>query len=365
VWRIGYGTVFIVACLVVFFWAPARVSYRIAERYRFSGGVQGSSVRLHVFVPESGPYQSVTLQRVIWQGVWEKRHVRGLPVLFFEGEGGAATSGEAEALVEYAVTVRQGMAEWAGASEASDLAPAEGIESDHPSIREKAAALAGGEASARRKAYRIYRFVAGYLRWPKGTRTGVTSSAVTAYKTGVGVCEDFAGLTVALCRASGIPARVVSGLAFAGVPPVPLLAVTRKWGHPAGAHAWVELHDGSRWLMADPSWASAIAPRLHFGRNDGMHLSYGSAPAAKRAYEEVLELVRSRGAVVGAMSAPLRFVAGASFEGVTIVPEVTVQTRWDGRLANTVLTAVFLGWALPALGRRFERRRAGGRTRKR
>lgn len=348
--RLAYGLALVIACLFAFFWAPATVSYRIAERYHFSGGSPGSPVFLHVFLPEAGPYQSVRLQRVVWRGVWEKRRVDGLPVLSFEGEGGTGDAG-VDALIEYTVTIRQGRAEWEGTTQPSDLAPEEDIESDHPLIRQKAVELTSGNSDARKRAYRVHRFVAGYLAWPKDTRVNVTSSALQAFQSRVGVCEDFALLTVALCRAAGIPARVVSGLAFSGGPPLPFLSSRRTWGHPAGAHAWVEVYDGSRWLMADPSWAAGIAPHLHFGRNDGAHLSYGSASAAKRAYDETIRLVEDEGVVVGAMSAPLRFVAGAGVEGVTVLPEVTVQRRWDGRLANTLLTAVLVGYVAAALGR--------------
>jgi len=144
---------------------------------------------------------------------------------------------------------------------------------------------------------------------------------------------------------------MVGGLAFSSAPPLPFLSSRRTWGHPAGAHAWVELYDGSRWFMADPSWAG-IAPWLHFGRNDGTHLSYGDLSVAMRAYEETMELVQGRGAVVGAMSAPLRFVAGAGVEGVTVLPEVIVQRRWDGRLVNALVASALLGCVGAALERR-------------
>lgn len=65
-----------------------------------------------------------------------------------------------------------------------------------------------------------------------------------------GHCELFAGSLVLLCRAAGVPARVVVGFkggvwnAGSGS-----ITVTN-----ANAHAWVEVYDGERyWLRADPT----------------------------------------------------------------------------------------------------------------
>ncbi|MCR5313759.1 MAG: transglutaminase family protein [Bacteroidaceae bacterium] len=52
-----------------------------------------------------------------------------------------------------------------------------------------------------------------------------------------GVCQDFAHLMIALCRAKGIPARYVNGF----------LTGTGQ------THAWVEVFDGKNWLGYDPT----------------------------------------------------------------------------------------------------------------
>jgi transglutaminase-like putative cysteine protease len=72
--------------------------------------------------------------------------------------------------------------------------------------------------------------------------TGVHTDAATALTLGKGVCQDYAHLMLALCRAAGLPARYVSGhLVGEG-----------------GSHAWVEV------LVHDPSTqdAKAIAVAL-------------------------------------------------------------------------------------------------------
>lgn len=69
--------------------------------------------------------------------------------------------------------------------------------------------------------------------------TDVTHSAAEALDLGVGVCQDQAHVLVACCRASGIPARYVSGYFHAG-----------DKGELA-SHAWADV-----WLGPDRGWLS-------------------------------------------------------------------------------------------------------------
>jgi transglutaminase-like putative cysteine protease len=76
----------------------------------------------------------------------------------------------------------------------------------------------------------------GAIEYGYGT-TSVRTTAAEAASGGRGVCQDFAHIMIALCRAAGLPARYVSGhLVGEG-----------------GSHAWVEV------LIADPSGPLAIA----------------------------------------------------------------------------------------------------------
>jgi transglutaminase-like putative cysteine protease len=68
--------------------------------------------------------------------------------------------------------------------------------------------------------------------------TTVRTTAAEALAIGRGVCQDFAHIMLAACRAAGVPARYVSG---------------HLLGQEGGSHAWVEV------LVADGSRARAIA----------------------------------------------------------------------------------------------------------
>lgn len=76
------------------------------------------------------------------------------------------------------------------------------------------------------------------------TATGPTTDAIDTLLTGRGVCRDYAHLTVALCRAVGVPARVV--------------AVYAPGLDPMDFHLVAEAAPDDDWLVWD---ATRLAPR--------------------------------------------------------------------------------------------------------
>jgi transglutaminase-like putative cysteine protease len=74
--------------------------------------------------------------------------------------------------------------------------------------------------------------------------SGPLDTAVDTLLAGAGVCRDFAHLTIALCRALGVPARLV--------------AVYAPGLSPMDFHAVVEVRRGARWEIHDPT---RLAPR--------------------------------------------------------------------------------------------------------
>ena len=83
-----------------------------------------------------------------------------------------------------------------------------------------------------------------------GYEAGVTradSPIDDVLKARKGVCQDFAHLMIAICRAWGVPARYVSGYLF----------TDRKGGDrsdPDATHAWVEVFlPSTRWIGFDPT----------------------------------------------------------------------------------------------------------------
>lgn len=63
------------------------------------------------------------------------------------------------------------------------------------------------------------------------------TTAIEAYTKGAGVCQDFAHIMIAACRAAGMYARYVSGLVVGE----------------GETHAWVEVWHEGHWLGYDPT----------------------------------------------------------------------------------------------------------------
>jgi transglutaminase-like putative cysteine protease len=84
------------------------------------------------------------------------------------------------------------------------------------------------------------RWVHEKLSYQPGT-TGVHTSAVEALGAGVGVCQDYAHLTLALLRQMGIPGRYVSGYLM------PKKEIEIRQTVMGQSHAWVEAWTGSWW----------------------------------------------------------------------------------------------------------------------
>jgi protein-glutamine gamma-glutamyltransferase len=79
-----------------------------------------------------------------------------------------------------------------------------------------------------------------------------------------GFCEHYAGATVFLLRASGIPARVVTGYQGGEWHPSGYLIVRQS-----DAHAWVEALIDGQWTRIDPT--AAVAPnRVELGLSDAL-----------------------------------------------------------------------------------------------
>ncbi len=87
--------------------------------------------------------------------------------------------------------------------------------------------------------------------------TEVNTPALVALRQGKGVCQDFAHIMVACCRAMGLPARYVSGYMLTQPPP----GKPRLIGADA-SHAWASVYcpagetasaQGGHWLDFDPT----------------------------------------------------------------------------------------------------------------
>ncbi len=93
-----------------------------------------------------------------------------------------------------------------------------------------------GNASPLEKARLLAAGVSARMSYVKGA-TGVETTAEQALALSRGVCQDYAHVLIAACRAAGVAARYVNGFLLGE----------------GETHAWVEVHDGSCWRGIDPT----------------------------------------------------------------------------------------------------------------
>ena len=344
-----YAALFSLILSGVFYFVPAEVKYHVTETYPFTGNQAGEQVFLAVMLPKENAYQSRENLHITWPGDTSSENFDAVEVIKLE-----ADSRNAAAVLAYDLTLHQGRIQWEANAAEQDLLPQIHIESDHPVLVQKAEELCPEQTKD--TAYRTYQFASAYLSWPKDTRIGKEPSALAAYQTQTGVCGEFANLMTALNRSCGNPARSISGLSMPMYLP-PMMTQESTWLHPGGAHAWVEVYHDEHWTLADPSWASKMPfERVWFGRSMGQYLSYGETGSHERIFEELLTWAEENGDLIGAMSAPVKFVASYEGEGdLSITPVVRVKKVSDPRYILAVLTAGTLITASAVIEKQIEK----------
>lgn len=129
------------------------------------------------------------------------------------------------------------------------------IRSDDKSVRDKAREIAGKDHDAWSVARKLAEWTFKNLTWKRVDY----ADAATTLATREADCYEFSKLYVAMARSLGLPARVVSGLAYSG--------------GSFGGHAWVEVYAGS-WIEIDPTWGTSFVDATHIKDSTGALLTY-------------------------------------------------------------------------------------------
>lgn len=121
------------------------------------------------------------------------------------------------------------------------------VQSDHPRIRDQAAAIVGSEADPWQRARRIHDWV--FSRLDKEAVLSIPS-ALEVLAERRGDCNEHAVLFTALARAAGLPTRIAIGVV---------------WSDELEGfyyHAWPEVHLGD-WVWMDPTLGQPLADATH------------------------------------------------------------------------------------------------------
>lgn len=149
---------------------------------------------------------------------------------------------------------------YAGADEEARrmLRPSPFVESDNDAVARIASKLAAGRPDAVAVAVDIAAWVGGYIEH-KTSGIGY-AGAVETLRRRAGDCSEHAVLTAALCRAAGIPCRVVVGLSY-----------VQRMGDLSDCfigHAWNQVYLGGKWVDLDAALA-LDGRRIALGSGDG------------------------------------------------------------------------------------------------
>jgi transglutaminase-like putative cysteine protease len=132
------------------------------------------------------------------------------------------------------------------------LLPEPAIESAAGAIVTVANTLCAQEAYPLHKAMKIFDYVNSRVRYQRNE--GAKHSALQTLRSGVGNCEDFALLYIALCRAAGLPARFVNGFRFDSENLKKGIYDLEQFGH-----AWVEVNlPGNGWVPVEPTYTYMV-----------------------------------------------------------------------------------------------------------
>jgi tetratricopeptide (TPR) repeat protein len=115
---------------------------------------------------------------------------------------------------------------------------------DKKEVIDQARQIAGDDRDAWSVARKLAAWTNKNLEWKLVT----SASPVETLATREADCSEFSALFIAMARSLGLPARMVSGLAYSG--------------SSFGGHAWVEVWAG-RWIELDPTWGTSFVDATH------------------------------------------------------------------------------------------------------
>jgi Transglutaminase-like superfamily len=123
------------------------------------------------------------------------------------------------------------------------------VTSDDGRVRALAAKATRGAQDPWQKAVAIQKWVFDNVT-EKNFKTAFAAASEVARNL-AGDCTEHAVLAAAMCRAVGIPARVVVGMIY----------VEEQSGF--GYHMWDEVYVNQRWVAIDPSWEQSMVDAVH------------------------------------------------------------------------------------------------------
>ena len=144
------------------------------------------------------------------------------------------------------------------------------VQSEAPQVRELAAKLTKGAATEHQAVSAILTYAADAIKYQYNPKE---FDALYGLTTGTGNCQNFSHLSIALLRASGIPARVSIGQALKDKWKIPIdnRGSSLVNGIGEGLHAWIEVwYPDLGWLPCDPQQSRLFTSTRHIKFGHGL-----------------------------------------------------------------------------------------------
>lgn len=323
---------------------PAKIHYHITKTFKISQDTGDAQIYLGLILPKSGPYQSVNNLSVKWDGNQESDSRAYVDLLKLSGQ--IITESEKLAAVEYDISLPQGISTWQAPIDKFDLLPEEGIESNHEEIKLTATKITS--SSNGNPAFKIFQFISSYLDYSEYGCEETNISALETLRTKISACIGYSRLMVALCRSSGIPAKMIIGTILPDV--LFSLPQVVASGVPGSGHAWVEFNSQNSWHFADPSWGHGFVGFLAYNRYSGRHLSLGEFDHFISSKDELNDWATNDASL---KDSQLTSVFASNSDQTEFSSETTISKTWDQRWLNTVIVLVLVSFVLSKIRDRF------------
>ncbi len=129
------------------------------------------------------------------------------------------------------------------------LKPGQYVESGHATIRKQAREIVAGKTNSADAAKAIVAWVHAHIT-TKDLSVGY-ATALTTLKSRKGDCTEHSVLTAALCRAAGIPCRIVAGVAY--------VAASGELRNRFAGHQWNQVFIDGKWIDIDAALGTDAA----------------------------------------------------------------------------------------------------------
>ncbi len=159
-------------------------------------------------------------------------------------------------IVDYVLNIKPegGLAASSNTELQQYLQPSNKIESNNPDIVAKAEQITASAEGELATVNAIGTYVSSHMKYNLNSPYK-NKGALSALKNGEGVCEDYATLFVAMCRASGIPARQVNGFADPKLTGASWNSNSQSVSLQGYRHAWAEVYvKDMGWIAVDPTF---------------------------------------------------------------------------------------------------------------